>query len=142
MRYLLILLCLGCGTSYNKADIHPALLPYVQLFLDEAKKREIDVEVDYFIGFNDSFPDHVYGKCIQLSDKTTIEINLDKWDDLSELSKEQLMLHELGHCSLNREHDSSMLSSNVPKSIMHPFIMNDQMYANYKDYYLRELFSR
>lgn len=67
----------------------------------------------------------IAGQCINttelISGFSSKEIIIDSefWSIAeSEFRKEWVILHELGHCILNRDHDDEMLSPFVPKSIM------------------------
>jgi hypothetical protein len=53
-----------------------------------------------------------------------------------------LVIHELGHCTLGRDHVEGYLPNGCPKSIMHP---SDGLFGCFfkdQDYYLRELFGK
>lgn len=73
------------------------------------------------------------------SSRRTIYINEPKWDRLSEVGKEQLVLHELGHCLLGREHVETIMPNGCPLSIMFPNHIADVCYVSYYKYYIKEL---
>jgi Zn-dependent peptidase ImmA (M78 family) len=75
-----------------------------------------------------------------------IVINRPKWEVSSYERQENIMMHELGHCVLNREHyDAEIydtkLGQRVPASIMNTAVLPEYIYVSKRDYYLMELFS-
>lgn len=65
------------------------------------------------------------------------------WNNLTELGRENLIFHELGHCILNRDHVDRLVEENgemYPVSVMFPTTLSDELYEKHRDYYLRELF--
>lgn len=94
--------------------------------------------------------DTTVGRCYYLRPFKRIVVDPTYWATASEEVRLQLVLHELGHCVLNRDHDErytyffiedGMLTMRVrnPVSLMYPtvdVIMNFEMY---KDYYIKEL---
>ncbi len=69
----------------------------------------------------------------------TIHIKKEYWDVISETSRLNLMLHEMGHCVLDRDHNITMISGR-PMSIMYPNMFPDIFYHNYNWAYDHELF--
>ena len=67
-----------------------------------------------------------------------IEIDPDYWQRTSEIKKEVLLFHEMGHCVLGRDHEKQKLYHTVPKSIMYPFLF-EEAYKNHRNYYVEEL---
>lgn len=84
----------------------------------------------------------------------------EKWDVLDDASREALLLHELGHCLLHREHvqgdaripDLRAASEKQPgdneheftgpKSLMNPTSVAGSVYLRNRDYYVKELFGK
>lgn len=84
------------------------------------------------------------GECdVEDNEPNTVRISSDFWATATDTSKEILTLHELGHCLLNRNHDTNLVPSmgNIPESIMYPTILTDYEYLANKNYYLQELFT-
>ena len=70
-----------------------------------------------------------------------IEINKSTWENITELQKNNLIFHELGHCALNRGHTS--LNNYVdmcPSSFMHEAILSDYCLQENYQKYLDEMF--
>lgn len=88
----------------------------------------------------------IVGLCKKWNNSSYREIEIDReyWDNANELSREQLILHELGHCELNLNHKDSFLDNNCPSSVMRSYTffkseLNNCFEPNFK-YYLEELF--
>lgn len=76
----------------------------------------------------------------------TIKVNPYFWNNkgYGNAEREELLFHEMGHCVLNRGHDSSMIRTvdgySVDKTIMNPYHMGATRYGNSYNYYMQELF--
>ena len=69
-----------------------------------------------------------------------IRIRRTYWDSKDEDTKESLILHEIGHCFLNRNsHVRDTTKKGDKKSLMHEEVVNGQDYKKFQDYYLQEL---
>lgn len=143
MRYLILLGLFGCGYKQtSETYIDPAFSSYIKTFNDKGGPH-----VAFSIVFATLNVTNELGVCIRYAPndpKNTIEIDKIYWAVLSELSREQLILHELGHCVLGLNHDSTLITlgayTNVPKSIMYPYEFGYAPYYNdYRSYYISEL---
>lgn len=88
--------------------------------------------------------DGVLGACTHAGTVRDLTINKVYWEAWVANGKkedmEQLMFHELGHCTLSRGHFDT-LSSGIAQSIMNSYHVNKTYYlANY-NYYIDELFN-
>ena len=149
-----LLLSWGCSkdnTSSGPAyDVNPIFEPYVQQFIEEGKKRGVDID------FSDS------GLKIELSEKELefaggfcylgehhIVINKTVWQQGNEEYKTRLIFHELGHCELGRLHKNDRFTNNqVWKSIMRGDPLNAAerripvpFFGFRMEYYVDELFN-
>ena len=66
------------------------------------------------------------------------------WVKLNQYAKEQLFLHEIGHCVYNLEHDDSMAIFNgedqCPVSVMNSIAFGrSECYTKYREYYINQL---
>lgn len=109
-------------TSDPLIDVESALKPYFVRFTTEAKARGIAVELsDHpLTGIISDIPtSQVIGQC-SYSNDTPYKVTIDKpfWDKASDLGREFVVFHELGHCVLGRAHDESMDSRGFCLSIM------------------------
>lgn len=74
----------------------------------------------------------------------SIEIDEGYWNSASDCERESTIFHELGHCYLDLDHDSSVIQGDYylfarPKSLMHPYTF--PQYCANKEEYIKELFS-
>lgn len=128
--------------------------------------RQVDEELEKYVkifesewGKNISFPvlfnslkGDTVGRCTTwVFGSRIVEIDYLYFSLIDEPSKEQLILHELGHCALNRfEHDNSRITypgelRTMPKTIMAEQVFNSidmRYYKKYRKYYIDELFGR
>lgn len=76
-----------------------------------------------------------------------IVVKKEYWDQLDQIYQEYLLAHEIGHCILNRSHDSGftqleLFMPSVPKTIMNPDAGEAANWdQRYHDYYMQELVS-
>lgn len=138
----MLLFCLsssitGCGQEYKLNDfkINQDFQNYVNLFEQETNEK-VTINIDY-----NKLEYPVVGVCITYTNGyKEIQVDRDGWIEFDENYREELILHELGHCILGRDHDNNLISSSLrtPKSIMYPYIFGNA-YSRYKNYYLDEL---
>lgn len=140
MRYILLpllLLSIGCGKPIT---IENELIDYVRLF---ESKHDTKVKTSVEFGVT-TLP--VVGYCEDSGMSKKIVINKDEFYKFTLLQRENLMLHELGHCELNRDHKEDMQPFNyykVPVSLMYPYVFNSfeiKAYSSNKEQYLTELY--
>jgi hypothetical protein len=74
-----------------------------------------------------------------------IEVDPVNWDNSSDLRKEQLIFHELGHCVLRRFEHIDTHTDGCPDSIMRSYTFTeweiDNCYEPDHDFYINELFN-
>lgn len=81
------------------------------------------------------------GMCVIRSGATPeIIINEKNWNVMSEAKREGLLMHEMGHCVLERNHDDEEDSDGNPLSIMNPYTLDGEYYSDNRDDLLSELF--
>lgn len=129
---LLFIICsvfiLGCEKDSNEnlvveeLFIDEALQPYFDRFIAEGTNRgyEIDLTTKKIEGFLlDIQEDDVAGQC-SYSPTSTRKVNIDinYWENATDLEREFVVFHELGHCYLEREHSDVRINRNCT-SIMH-----------------------
>jgi hypothetical protein len=150
MKRLIVvaLLLTGCAKVKDPRTIHgiaPEIQPYVNLYL-QAKctyKHYCHMYYDIPIQFADFTNSANIGLCTWW-DSGYRQITIDKtyWDNpyITEEIKISLIFHELGHCDLNRQHNSALRSDGQPVSLMYPY--NVGYLPQDEDYYFDELFNR
>lgn len=165
-KFLLILASSTCTNSicgrraelfdFRKVPIISTVSPIANEGVDEAFKEYVKLfeevtdtkVVDIPINFGEIEEEDVIGICyiyVTLFGKEYKEIIVrkDYWETTRKSSKETLILHELGHCALEREHNEDFMKykeEDVPKSIMYPYNIGDKKYYKpNRDHYLKEL---
>jgi len=122
------LLIIGCTKENNESlatealFIDEALAPYFEKFVAEGELRglEIDLVEKRIEGFLiDIEATNVVGQC-SYSETSTRRVNIDRayWNSATDLEKEFVIFHELGHCYLERAHSDVQENRNCT-SIMH-----------------------
>lgn len=99
--------------------VNPEFQPTVDRFVEEANKRGVSVNLDG-LDMQYGFTNGALGVCSSLVGNTK-DIVLDP--SLAQSSRallDEIIIHELGHCILGRDH------TNNPESIMHPTIIIGQ----------------
>lgn len=127
--------------------VSPDLQEYFDRFAIEAGQRGItfDYEASRIEGYiNDVVERGVSGKCVfnsELPDQVYIDLAF--WNAASDLEKEFVVFHELGHCFLQREHLDSTKPDGSCLSMMHSGLGGcDNAYSrSNRTAYLDELFS-
>lgn len=86
-------------------DVAAELCPYFQQFEEEAAARGliIDLEEAHISGRLSTIQDGYIGLCASTGVREIV-IDENFWKRSSELSKELIVFHELGHCFLERNH--------------------------------------
>lgn len=158
----LMLSLVGCGPTEasikygTTADVlskpNPIeLVMYYTMFLEEAHRRDVDlsnkpVPVFYFTKIEQGDPNSPY-KTAGVCDGKKIFIDTEQFYAVSKMSREVLMMHEMGHCILKRDHNEKCLAMDDKKecvksgSIMRGrFIRSITPYYEMREYYLDELF--
>ncbi|MBK6825202.1 MAG: hypothetical protein IPG87_20345 [Saprospiraceae bacterium] len=145
MRWILFLLILFW--SCNKDNVHivdPAFVAYLDLFQQEALNRGVDVrgELEMLnISFT-SFDQNIAGQCQASKDAHTILMDSNYWNKATDIEREVLLFHELGHCILGRSHLDDKTARSQCVSIMRSSsgICKMEYNANTRGDYLDELF--
>jgi len=120
MKILLALLILttACAKKLYQ-EPNAEFVPYLQMFSEDYRVNAN--------GFNVQFADlkdSKIGTCYRNTRDGGYKIEIDRewWErNANEQVRATLMYHELGHCLLNRGHDSTVVNG-YPRSIMYPYI--------------------
>ncbi len=149
----------SCGEEESPSltpDPNPSLDIYKDRFIAEAKSRGFNldlsnvdivyVEEDIVIG-GESFCGYGFQQHPVTGKRTVFISKVSRcgWSTQSDLQRERLFFHEIGHAFLNLDHDDSFLCDGNPTSLMHSKINLYDYYENDSDlkkYYLDELFDR
>lgn len=100
-------------------QIDPKLALHVKSFVEEAKKRNIELKLENLIMKFDNESIEICGHYVRKNTgQREIVINPFCWDSAPEQNREALAFHELAHCFLNRLHRDDLLPNKAPASIM------------------------
>ncbi|MFK7982654.1 MAG: hypothetical protein AB8G86_21930 [Saprospiraceae bacterium] len=151
LSFSISLLIMGCAKESNEnlvidnLFIDEALAPYFERFVTEGANRgqTIDLVTKQIEGFLIDIEEaNVAGQC-SYSATSTRKVNIDRtyWNSATDLEKEFVIFHELGHCYLERSHSDIQENRNCT-SIMHSGISGCRFNysASSRSTYLDELF--
>lgn len=131
-----------------EVQVESALQPYFDTFRDEANARGILInsaflEIDASI--ENIREDDVVGEC-WFGGHGPNEIRIDQqfWNEASDIDREFVVFHELGHCYLDRDHTEASTSDGTCLSIMASGVgdCNNRYSLSTRATYLDELFYR
>ena len=155
--YMSMVLMLASCAPKSKSErkgvisVDQELAPYFELFKQRAAEHgknlnisSITIKFEGELGKDASGTSEILGLCTMWreDDESYPEIKIDRTDYalLSNVRREALLFHELGHCLLNRVHDDDTYDDGRPKSLMNKYIIGEYYYSSYYDEYMRELF--
>ncbi|MEL7121054.1 MAG: putative metallopeptidase [Bacteroidota bacterium] len=153
-----VIVMVACNNDENVLDVETevavegyplveeALWPYFERFENAARERGfvIDLNAARVTGEIDVIDDDgVAGQCTYRSHApNSVLIDQEFWDVASDLAKEYVVFHELGHCQLGREHREDAHANGTCVSMMRSGLGNCR--DNYSRFtrvsYLNELF--
>ncbi len=122
------------------------LWPYFERFEEEAQRRGIDVDLRAarITGqVQEIAQSRVLGQCnYQRFNHNRVTIDETFWNRTSDLGKEFVVFHELGHCFLLRDHVETAFTNGTCTSIMRSGTgtCRDSYGRSTRDVYLEELF--
>ena len=129
---------LSGGNVYDDSD--GSMQPYVDTFMVRLAVAGLTPDTSMLtVNFTDSLPSNVLGSCTM--GFGIVKINRALWKTLNSAHREELIFHELGHCVLDRLHDTTLVGG-IPKSVMYPYHLGPTVYAADARYagYQAELF--
>ncbi|MEL6925692.1 MAG: putative metallopeptidase [Bacteroidota bacterium] len=148
-----LLLFIACSkeNSENLTEVElyvdERIQPYFDLFEQEGLARDVEVSLEgaRVEGYIEAIEENnVLGQC-QYSATSPRRVIIDEqfWAQATDLQKEFVIFHELGHCYLNRSHDDTRSNNGTCSSMMQSGTTRCRFsYTNNsRDAYLDELFS-
>jgi len=91
--------------------IDTEIQPYLDSFLIEGEARGIEIDLsDLHLSayISETSSDEIIGQCLHFGEEhKEIVIARAFWDDASDIEKEFIVFHELGHCILDRSHNDT-----------------------------------
>lgn len=109
-------------TQPSSQLIDPELIDYVKRFENEAARRGFSIDVEKLgitVRLVDIPENHVAGRCYYNSNHPNrVQIDIPTYNAMSDLMREYVVFHELGHCVLGRGHTEATSASGTCQSIM------------------------
>lgn len=132
-RKVCVLLFLSLSSCIHIYSSDAALVQYV-------KSQNLRTD-DVVLMFGDTGDKTYIAICrsFEHSGESAIVVAKDYWDNASKDVKENIMLHELGHCILNLKHQNNLRKDGCPESVMHSDKISPECYTKYKDAYREEM---
>lgn len=148
--FITIVLCFSC-TKYNLngkkyPDADPRLWEYFHYFEQEAAQRGIyiDLKAQKLIGTIENIYRHeTVGLCNHQPERPNqLIIDNHFWERASNIKREMIVFHELGHCVLSKKHNNRINSDGTCYSIMRSGsgVCLDLYNQENRSIYLNELF--
>ncbi len=151
----LLTIMFGCDKNEEEAFVEPVrfpnvaaeLVPFFERFEAEAAKRgkEVDLSTANIKGeIKEIEEQHVAGRCSysRFNNPRLVTIDESFWNRSSNLFREFIIFHELGHCFLYRGHLESSFANGVCVSIMRSGVGDcfDNYRQSTREAYIDELF--
>lgn len=150
LKYACFLSAVIMFTACEKDDpavvVDAALQPYFDRFVDEGALRGVTVDfsaIEVEAMLSDIDGNNINGQCISNSARAnTLLVDNAFWNGASDIEKEFVIFHELGHCYLDRSHLDTENSDGTCASMMHSGTSGCTNAYNQmtRSFYLDELF--
>ena len=125
----------------NSTNTDPEFKEYIATF-EQLSGKKVTTPINF--GYEND--DNVIGVCFRyLNGLKEIKIKKSYWTSKGYANREQLILHELGHCENGLGHDDNEIILNkipVPETLMNSHIIDSYTYTTFRDYYLKEFQKR
>lgn len=131
LALMMVALFAGCGHPL-KLDIQAGQAQLAS-FVVEVRARNKNIEVNDLVVKLGTLVGNTVGLCSAQEGSTPV-ITLDSafWSRATEIEKEVLMFHELGHCILGKDHVP-------PNAVMQAYLLDDDAYSASRKELLDEL---
>lgn len=136
MKGLILTICLSlsaCGSVYQ---VDSDFTPFTDEFNANAgAKKATNLIIEYGVTSHKSAGATCYSE-----GTPRIVVDRDTWSVMSDVSRREVIFHEMGHCVLGRDHTTDHLADNCPVSIMNPSPVGDWCRNAHGSEYEKELF--
>lgn len=146
MRVLFIFLVFS-SVAHSEALMFPELQPFLDTFraeLDrygsEEMKTQYFTKISSIVVDKGAAPIHADGVCERGKAGRRITLDSERWGRETQMEREIVLFHELGHCIFDFEHDNRHYLDGRPYSIMHPAGPSERQYREQRDVYLYQFF--
>ncbi len=144
----------GCGTGVDgPSQEYGDFEPYVGYLETQAKEHGTETRGlrSISITLRELEPGED-GRCERTFFNRNVLISPRYWNGASENGKRVLILHEMGHCFFNKEHEGGKkdtlssetgpTSDSIPLSVMNASTLSGSTFSQNVDYYLSQYFNR
>lgn len=137
-------LFMACNNDEKKQfSVGEEFISYVERFEQYAATEGHPLTIDNLIVEFGAMENPQQRGICEFQGEGTPKIIIDEanWRKMKEGKKEALMLHELGHCILHRDHVDAKSEGGIPVSLMSPYTISAEIYYAYHKEFVSELFS-
>lgn len=126
-------------------------LPFTAYYLTDTRNVELNryvedfeeeygVYVNYPVGIGE-IPESTsaVGACYSYGPGRSVVISERYWDRATARDKKATVYHELGHCSLDKDHEEGDLEDGCPQSLMNPYTITEYCMEKHWKYYVEQL---
>lgn len=150
-KFLYLIFCaiivgyqIGCAKPHERQYyVAPEIQQHFDNFKIEAWAHGLQLYTpDIIVTFGEMPYPNWAGYC-KIGPKSTpiVVIRRTVYDSYTYYEREQLVFHELAHCLLKLEHNTTLDGNGQPNSIMWPTYINTAYYEAHRANYLRQLFN-
>lgn len=126
------------GDDRDISGVNPVFQPMLNDFQVLYGHTVVNVPIQ----FSDSLGQNIAGECFVYNNVFyEIKIDTQTWGQIDADAQEALIFHELGHCVLNRGHDTDIMNDGNPNSYMYPYVFMNNGLDSIKLHYNTELFN-
>lgn len=141
MKYslLFIFILIGCGQNTSQFSIS-GFESYYGTFVGKTNtsSNNIIIQLGDLSNYDPSSGLYYIGLC-SYGQNPTVTIDQGYWSTASEIDRQELIDHELGHCILGRQHRNDTLPNGNPASIMNAYHFSGAVMNQSSEYYYHEL---
>lgn len=132
------------GNDYTDKEFIPFIESFKRLnrVFKGKEKHIVPIVFDNF--YDDYYQDeNIAAVCYKYAlSPNYIVVNRKVWKTFTKKQRQFLIMHELGHCSYDKEHEKGTKDDGCPKSIMHTHIPSDYCASTYYTQYIIDFFTQ
>lgn len=141
MRFFLIVTMIALGCTEPPRVIDEEFIPYITQF-----EEITEIRTNYSIVFRDNLRtrsgERAGGTCTYMGINSAfniVRIDRELWERASEMTREALIFHEAGHCTLGLDDNYELSQDGDPDNIMYYMMFNTEVYKNNRDRYIEQI---
>lgn len=146
---VLLVMLVAPKPELPKNGVQKEVQPYVegfekwgQYFDPSYEVPELNIGIAPFTDFDVGLVSpNAIGICYFFTKPRTIVIKKSWWENATDVQREMVVYHELGHCALSRMHKEATGPWGKQISLMYPRIFDENLYNRHRGYYMDEMFN-